>query len=259
MTVQPLAEPFATEGDATTPHGHTGVLLLHGFTGSTASMRPWGEYLAAHGYAVSAPRLPGHGTTWKDLNRTTWADWYAEAERAFDDLRSRCDRVVVAGLSMGGALALGLAEHRGDDVAGLVLVNPGLTNTHPARHVRHVVKHLVPSFPAIRNDIKKPGQDEHAYDRTPLKATASMMDAWKGLIRDLPQVTQPVLMFRSREDHVVDPGSGRLVMTRVSSTDLTERVLEDSYHVATLDNDAERIFEGSVAFIERVAGVVAEG
>jgi carboxylesterase len=258
VTVQPFAEPFLAEGDAPSSRGRVGVLLLHGLTGSTASMRPWGEYLASQGYAVSAPRLPGHGTTWKDLNATRWNDWYAEAERAFDDLRSRCDRVVVGGLSMGGALALGLAEHRGDDVAGLVLVNPGLTNTHPARHVRHVLKHLVPAFPAIRNDIKKPGQDEHAYDRTPLKAVASMMDAWKDLIRDLPQVTQPVLMYRSREDHVVDPGSGKLVMNRVSSADLTEHVLENSYHVATLDHDADVIFEGTAAFIERVAGVVAE-
>jgi carboxylesterase len=234
------------------------VLLLHGFTGSTASMRPWAEYLVAQGYAVSAPRLPGHGTTWQDLNKTTWADWYAEAERAFDELRAGCDQVVVGGLSMGGALALALAENRGADVAGLVLVNPGLTNTHPARHVRHVLKHLVPAFPAIKNDMSKPGQDEIAYDRTPLKAAASMMDAWKGLIEDLPKVTQPLLMFRSREDHVVDPGSGKHVMAKVSSKDLTERILENSYHVATLDNDAELIFEGSASFIERVCGAVAE-
>jgi carboxylesterase len=234
------------------------VLLIHGFTGSTASMRPWGEYLAARGYAVSMPRLPGHGTTWQDLNKTTWADWYAEVQRAFDELRGACDRVVVGGLSMGAALALHLAEDRGSQVAGLVLVNPGLTNTHPARHVRHVVKHLVPAFPAIKNDIKKPGQDEVAYDRTPLKAAASMMDAWPGVIRDLPKVTQPLLMFRSREDHVVDPASGEHVMGKVSSQDLTERVLENSYHVATLDHDAELIFEGSTAFIERVAGAVAE-
>jgi carboxylesterase len=258
VTVQPHAEPFFVEGDTASSRGHVGVLLLHGLTGSTASMRPWGDYLAAQGYTVSAPRLPGHGTTWQELNTTRWADWYAEAERAFDDLRSRCDRVVVGGLSMGGALALGLAERRGDEVAGLVLVNPGLTNTNPARHVRHVLKHLVPSFPAIRNDIKKPGQDEHAYERTPLKAAASLMDAWPELIRDLPKVTQPVVMYRSREDHIVDPASGRHVMTRVSSTDLTEHVLENSYHVATLDNDAELVFEGSAAFIERVAGVVAE-
>jgi carboxylesterase len=255
VTVLPLAQPFHSDGHADTPQGRVGVLLCHGFTGSPYSMTPWAEHLAAKGYAVSAPRLPGHGTNWQELNATTWDDWYGELGRAFDELAAKVDRVFVGGLSMGAALALRLAEDRGDEVAGLLLVNPGLTNTHPARHVRHVLKHLVKTFPAIKNDIKKPGQDEVAYDETPLKAAASMMDAWQHVIRDLPRVTQPLVMFRSRVDHVVDPASGVHVMGKVSSRDVRERVLEDSYHVATLDNDAPAIFEESAEFIARVTGI----
>jgi carboxylesterase len=252
VALAPHADPFSSDGAPDDSGRRVGVLLSHGFTGSPASMVPWGKYLAEQGYAVSVPLLPGHGTTWQDLNTTRWEDWYQALEHSFDELRARTDQVVVGGLSMGASLALQLAENRGNDLAGLLLVNPGLSNTHPARHVRHVLKHLVPAFPGIKNDIKKPGQDEVAYDKVPLKAVASQMDAWKSVIRDLPKVTQPVLMFRSREDHVVDPASGRYVMSMVSSRDLTERILENSYHVATLDNDAPQIFEESAEFIRRV-------
>jgi len=116
--VHPLAEPFVADGDATSPRGRVGILLSHGFTGSPASMKPWAEHLAAQGYAVSVPRLPGHGTTWQDMNKTTWADWYGEVERAFEALANQVDTVVVCGLSMGGGLALRLAADHPDRVAG---------------------------------------------------------------------------------------------------------------------------------------------
>src|SRR3712207_6381224 len=104
MPLFPGAEPFAAEG------GSVGVLLCHGFTGSPRSMRPWGEYLGAAGLTVALPRLPGHGTTWQELGRTRWEDWYAEVDRELADLRRRCASVFVMGLSMGGTLALRLAE-----------------------------------------------------------------------------------------------------------------------------------------------------
>src|SRR5689334_1570595 len=94
VAVVPGAEPFSADG------GRTGVLLSHGFTGSPASMTPWAKHLAEEGYTVRVPRLPGHGTTWKDMNRTRWEDWYGELDQALTDLRATCDKVVVAGLSM---------------------------------------------------------------------------------------------------------------------------------------------------------------
>ena len=117
-----------------------------------------------------------------------------------------------------------------------------------------MLKHVVPSFPGIANDIMKPGVEEHGYGRTPLRAAHSMMSAWKLLREDLPKVTAPLLMFRSVVDHVADSSSSEVIRARVSSRDLTERMLENSYHVATLDNDAPEIFEESAQFIRRVTG-----
>lgn len=228
------------------------MLLSHGFTGSPASMRPWGEYLAALGYSVAVPRLPGHGTSWQEMNDTTFDDWYTEIERAFEKLRANNDAVVVAGLSMGGALALRLtAEHPGE-VAGLILVNAAVATNRKDVLALPVIKHLIGSFPGIANDIKRSGVEEHGYTRTPLKAAHSMMQAWKPLRAALPAITCPVLFFRSAEDHVVDPSSARIILGSISSRDATERILENSYHVATLDNDAPAIMEESAEFIRRV-------
>lgn len=230
-----------------------GVLLSHGFTGSPASIRPWGEALGEHGYGVAVPRLPGHGTTWQDLNGTTWADWYAELAGAFDALCATHDAVVVGGLSMGGALALRLAADRPAEVAGVIVVNPAVATKRKDVLLLPVLKHLVASFPGISEDIKKPGVSERAYTRTPLKAVAAMMAAWKPLVTDLPKVTAPVLYFRSEEDHVVDELSEAVIMRRIGSADVTVTRLHESYHVATLDNDAEQIYNDSAAFVDRVA------
>jgi carboxylesterase len=253
VAMDPAVEPFFSDALPDPRDGQrVGVLLVQGFTGSPASMNPWGRHLAEQGFGVAVPRLPGHGTTWQELNRTRWADWYGEVDRAFEKLRANNDQVVVGGLSMGGALVLQLAADRGRDVAGIVVVNPAVSTERKDVLALPVLKHLVPSFPGIINDIKKPGVDEHGYSRMPLRAAHSMMLAWKALRPDLPKVTQPLLMFRSSVDHVVDPSSAALIRASVSSRDLTERPLVNSYHVATLDNDASIIFEESTEFVRRV-------
>lgn len=245
VPVHANAHPFHADGD------RTGVLLVHGFTGSPYSMVPWGEHLAGEGFTVSVPRLPGHGTTWQELNKTEWHDWYAEASRGLDQLQETCDEVFVAGLSMGGCLSLRLAAERPDDVAGLILVNPAVAQKDVRQYTLPLMKRVIPSLAGIVNDIKKPGGNEYGYDRTPLRAAHSMVNLWKVTREDLPKVTAPLLLFRSIEDHVVQPLSAQLVLQRVSSRDVTERILDNSYHVATLDNDAPSIFAESVEFIRK--------
>jgi carboxylesterase len=247
------AEPYEADGDG--PAGRTGVLISHGFTGTPQSMRPWAEHLAAQGYSVRLPRLPGHGATWQEMNGTTWTDWYAEIRRAYEELAERCDTVFACGLSMGGTLVTRLAEdlagQPSSKLAGLVLVNPTYaTMRKDVRFARYLAKAMA-SRPGIGSDIKKAGVTEQAYDRMPLRAFVSMLDLWKLALADLAKITVPILFFHSAEDHVVDVLSGKLLQAGARSTTVREVTLDNSYHVATLDNDAELIFTGSVEFIEQ--------
>jgi carboxylesterase len=244
MPVIPGAEAFAHSG------GDTGVLLCHGFGGDPRTLRPWAQYLADAGLSVSLPRLPGHGTTWQELARTRWEDWYAEADRAFDELQARCEVIFVMGLSMGGCLALRLAELRGAAVRGLVLVNPSITADTPLVRVLPVLRLVVPSLKSGPSDIKNP-QDGYrgGYDRVAVKVLASLPGLWRITRRHLAQVTQPVLAYKSVTDHVVGPASLNLLRSVLPSGQLEVRELADSYHVATLDNDAQAVFAGSLAFV----------
>jgi len=241
MPVMPGAESFTHVG------GRTGALLCHGFTGSPQSLRPWAEYLAEAGLSVWLPRLPGHGTTWQDMARTRWEDWYAEVDRAFDELRAHSDEIFVMGLSMGGCLALRLAERRGPSVSGLVLVNPSLTGDTPLLKLAPALKLVVPSLKGIASDIKKEGSSELGYDRVPVKAVDSLRQLWRITQGQLAEVTAPVLVYHSTDDHVVGPASLRLL--RGALPRLEVRECPDSYHVATLDNDAQAIFAGSLEFV----------
>jgi carboxylesterase len=243
MPVLPGAEDYSHQG------GATAVLLCHGFTGSPQSLRPWAEHLAAAGLTVSLPRLPGHGTTWREMARTRWEDWYAEVDRAFGELRGSADEIFVMGLSMGACLGLRLAELHGQAISGLVLVNPSVTADTKLFLIAPVMKLLVPSMPAIGSDIKKPGVTELSYDRTPTKAAATLPALWKITQRDLNRVTAPVLVYHSREDHVVGPASLAILRQALPAGQLAVRECTDSYHVATLDNDAEAIFAGSLDFV----------
>ena len=247
-TVLPDAEPYVGGS------GPNGVLLCHGFTGSPRSMRPWAEHLEADGFRVVLPRLPGHGTTWQEMNQTRWEDWYGHVDRAFTDLRAECERVFVCGLSMGGGLAIRLAEQHGSAVAGLAMVNPSIGSADPRMRALPVLRHLVPSLAGISSDIALPDVLEGGYDRSPLHAAWSLTRMWRDIQANLHRVDQPLLIFKSVKDRVVDELSLKLIKARVSSRDLTVVFLERSYHVATLDYDAELIFTTSSAFFRRLAG-----
>lgn len=253
------ARPFSAPGrPLPTADGRVvrvGLLLAHGFTGSPHSLRPWAEAAAAAGLAVELPLLPGHGTRWEDLNRTGFSDWYDAVERAFLGLRGRCDVLVVAGLSMGGSLALRLAQVHPDGVDGLVLVNPAVDSRDRRLALLPVLHRVVASFPGLGNDIKREGVTEGGYDRTPLAALHSLRAGWAMVRASLPLVQQPVLICKSDVDHVVDDASITLLRNKLGSLDYTEIPLHDSYHVATLDNDADLIVSSSLAFIGRLAGV----
>lgn len=228
------------------------VLLCHGFTSTPASMKVWADGLREAGHDVVVPRLPGHGTTWQELNRTGWQDWYATVERCLLQA-SQEEPIFVGGLSMGGALALRLAQRHPERVAGLMLVNPAVLLQDRRLVALPVLRRFVGSLPGIASDIAKPGVHEEAYDRTPLNALASSLELFATVEAELPSIRPPLIVFRSLNDHVVPVASPLRVLARVSSVDVTDCCLQESFHVATLDHEADLIVNESLAFIARIA------
>ena len=246
--IMPGAEPWSAPGG---PHG---ALVLHGFTGNPQSMRPLAEALAKAGLAVELPLLPGHGTAIEDMLPTRWEDWSSAADAAYRALADRCQKVVVAGLSMGGTLTCWLAEHH-PEVAGIAVVNPLIVA--PERADREGIAALVEAgtdvFDAIGSDINKEGVEEAAYPGTPLPPLLSLFEGADEVAAHLGDIRCPTLLFSSGQDHVVDPVSGDVLERSVGGP--VERVdLERSYHVATLDWDAPLIEQKVTDFAEAVTG-----
>lgn len=246
MAIADVARPFHHDGS------RVGVLFCHGFTGTPASLRGWAEQTAEAGHTVALPRLPGHGTVWQELALTSWHDWYDCVDAEYRALRERCDHVFVAGLSMGGSLALRLAEQH-TDVAGLMLVNPALGAVDPTARLAGALKHVVPAVRSIGNDIALEGVDEAAYSMTPVAGVHQLFKLWAEVRSTLDLVTCPLILFRSDVDHVVPASSTEVIKRLVSSAEITEVSLPNSYHVATLDHDANTIVELSLDFVARVS------
>ncbi|MEZ2388744.1 alpha/beta hydrolase [bacterium RCC_150] len=253
MNILPDSSAFASSFTGSGPR--IGIVMSHGFTGSPHSMRPWAEHLAAEGYALRLPLLPGHGTTWQDMATRSWREWHRAVDDAYLELQRECDLIFSAGLSMGGTLALRIAATR--PVAGTIVVNPGLVLDDPRAVVVGVLKHLVKSTPAIANDILKADVDEGAYPRTPLAAVHELKKMYKDTIALLPRISAPIRIFRSSVDHVVSNASTKLLTERVTAR-IEVSTLANSYHVATLDNDAPEIFRGSAEFIQRTVASLAD-
>jgi carboxylesterase len=249
----PGAEPWSAAG------GSNGVLVLHGFTGNPQSMRPLAEALAAVGLTVELPLLPGHGTTLDDMVPTRWDDWSGAAEANFQALAARCDHIAVVGLSMGGALTCWLAE-RHPHLSGIAMINP-LVHAPDAEFRSGILALLdagTETFDGIGSDIKKEGSVESAYAGTPLAAVLSLFEGADQVEARLSDIHCPTLVLSSREDHVVESVSGDVVVDQVSGP--VERIwLEDSFHVATLDNDAPTIEAKVVAFVLTVLGGPGDG
>lgn len=246
--IMPGAEPWSCHG------GSHGVLVLHGFTGNPQSMRPLAEVLGTAGYTVDLPLLPGHGTSVEDMIPTRFADWSSAAEAAYRSLADRCEKVAACGLSMGGTLALWLAE-RHPDLSGVAVVNPLVDP--PAEDFTDGIEALLEAgtevVDGIGSDIAKEGVTEASYPQTPLAAALSLFEGVADVAAHLSEVGCPVLLLSSREDHVVAPVSGDVLVAGLSAP--VERVfLDRSYHVATLDWDAPLIEEQMVAFAGRVLG-----
>jgi carboxylesterase len=243
--ILPGCEPYSTK------NGPLGVLVLHGFTGNPTSMRSLAERLARGGFSVELPRLPGHGTSVEDMMTTSWADWSSAALAAYDELALRSSKVAVVGLSMGGGLTAYIGERR--DPAALVFINPVVMK--PGDELVDGLKELIDSglssIESIGSDIKKEGAAEASYAATPLGCVLSLFEGLVEVHRDLGKISAPSLLLSSREDHVVTSDNGDEVVANSSGS--VQRIwLENSYHVATLDNDQEIVESSTLVFLDTV-------
>jgi carboxylesterase len=246
--ILPGAEPFSSPG------GAFGALVVHGFTGSPQSMRGIALAFAGAGFTVELPRLPGHGTAIEDMLTTSWEDWTATVQDAYRALASRCDQVVVAGLSMGGTLAIWLAL-RQPEIAGLVLINPAIGTQETAdteAALRGALEAGMTIVPGIGNDVADPGATpELAYSETPVEPAISLMAASLELTPRLGEIAVPTLLFHSLQDHVVPASAATAVESGLGGpVELVE--LQRSFHVATLDYERAEIEDRAVAFARAV-------
>ncbi|PTX49613.1 carboxylesterase [Melghirimyces profundicolus] len=242
-TVMKEAEPFYFPGN------DIGILIQHGFTGTTQSMRGLGEHLAKCGFTVHGPRLKGHGTHYEEMENTTYEDWIESSDEGYRKLKETCSEVFVVGLSMGGTLALHLARQY-PETKGIVLINAAMKMDQ----LEQVAQMEEPRFlDAIGSDIKAEGVQELAYEKTPLKSVREIVKFMEVTREKVPAIHCPALILVSKEDHVVPPDNSRFIYENLKSGDKTLAELENSYHVATLDNDKERICRETEAFIKRLA------
>lgn len=232
--------------------GKIGVLVIHGFTGTPESIRPWAEGFHEAGFTVLAPTLPGHGTTVDDLNQTQWVDWYQKVESAFLELKKNCDRVFVAGFSVGGALALRLAQIRGSEMEAVLLCNAAIFDDRRILRLLPILKYFIPTTKTSAMDVKKLVQTRTSYDRMPLRALDSLRKLWRSVEDNLFMVDVSLFVSYSVEDHVIHPVNSETIINNVSSSTIREVIFEDSYHNVAWDNDADVLIEESVQFIHDV-------
>jgi len=246
--VLPGAEPLSHEGST-----RTGVLVIHGFTGNPSSMRGIADAMVDAGHHVEMPRLPGHGTTVDEMVTTGWGDWTGEVRAAHERLAARVDEIVVMGLSMGGSLTL-WSGFELPNVIGLVAVNPATMPQDAA--VLDMLQEMVDDgteiAPAIGGDIADPDAEESSYDGAPLRPLLSFMrDGLMPMTDRYGELTMPLLLITSRQDHVVEPANSEHLAATYGG-DVEHVWLERSYHVATQDYDAADIERMAGEFVARV-------
>mgnify|MGYP006185593539 CR=1 FL=1 len=243
-----LLQSFTAQGNGA--NEKIGIILVHGFTGSPASMRPWAEFLNVRGYTVRVPLLPGHGTKPEDLNKVKWQEWPAKVESDLLELLRTCRKVFICGLSMGGGTTLNIATRYSKDLAGIILVNPMIH----VKFVPHQLAWAISRFQKMRDsvgdDIKRPGITEYGYDALPAVGVYELLKMLHYTRKRLHDVTAPMLLFHSVDDHTLPVTNTEIVMKGVGSRQKQRIELVNSYHVATLDYDQEVIFENSRLFIE---------
>lgn len=250
--VVPGAEPFELPG-----RPDVGVVLVHGFTGAPAEMRPLGDALADSGIGSVGVRLRGHGTHPDDMTRYRFRDWTDDVDDGLRRVLARHERAVLVGLSMGGTLVLDAAARHADDprVIGLVTIGaPLVLDDWRLRFVgplSQVIKWQAWGRPAIKNQAAWGRHVGYRRFRTP--AIRELLALMARARARLPTIHQPILAVHASIDTVVPPRNATIIYEGVSSRDRAMRLFDNCYHVITVDFPADQLNADVVRFVKRVA------
>jgi carboxylesterase len=253
--------------------GKVGVLLIHGLCGTPAEVRYVATGLGRAGYTVHCPQLAGHGGSREDIVQTGWKDWYRSADAALTEIRKECDVVIVGGLCLGSILGLHLAINQPDKVQGVALFAPTLWINGWAMPWYMKLFELVRSkwvarlmhfpdaetlgikCPRVREFVRTALASADGPDVGSAGTPAAMVleHRWmvKAAIRDLKRIEQPTLIMHSREDDYADLNNATYLQRTLRGT-VDTVVLEDSYHMVTLDKQRQVVVDYTRAFVDRI-------
>lgn len=234
------------------PGGPTGILLVHGFTGSPTEMRRVGDYLHAAGLTVAGPQLPGHGSTIEHLNQVKWLDWAEHVERAHQELQAKCERTFVAGLSLGSLLVMNFAAAH-PELPGAILYSPATWIQDQLLPLAPVVRHFIKvRMKSGKSDLVDPEADEQlwCYDGHPVPAAAELYALQRRVRRLLPTLKPPLLIVYSTGDGAIHRSSAQRTYDLAGSSDKRILTLEQSGHVITVDRQWRFVAEQTLNWIK---------
>ncbi len=234
-------------------HGGTGILLIHGFCGSARQMRFLAEGLHNAGYTVSVPLLPGHGSTVQQMRRSTFRQWHDCARIAYANLREECRTVAVAGHSMGGMLALLLAEEYPVDAVIALSVPMHLSGARGLLSPFSLI--AAPFIPYLRwpGARKYPDnfllEDHIGYETLPVAKVSDLFYLMRRARRNLFAVTAPIMTIQSSDDPTVSASSPRIILSGVSSAVKKHVPLSCSGHLIPLGPERNKVLSEMLSFL----------
>ncbi len=242
------------------PGAGVSALLIHGLTGTPYEMRYLGDQLAARGVRVRGVKLAGHAGAPEELGATGYDNWYESVVNRLEELRQFGEPNVVVGLSMGAVLAARLTADQRESVAGLTMLAPSFFLPTSVTAILRGVRML--GSVADRLYLHNPGESDihDAAARSvhpdcklmPLSAPLRLLDLSAVVKPMLARITQPALVMHSRRDHTCPMRKNvDYVMKHLGSSEKRAVVLDESYHVITVDSEKERVASEVAEFVER--------
>lgn len=238
-------DPFFWEGD------QTGLLLIHGFTGTTAELRAMGKFFHDKGMTVHAPLLAGHGTSPEDMALTTWKDWWCSAVEGYKKLVNHgCTSIFAAGLSMGGLLALNIAYNY--ELKGVISMCTPVYIRDRRVHFIPLIKRMMPYAKREGEKLPHIEKEIYSYERTPVCCVESLLELIKMVKKRMPEITAPVFIAQSEQDETVNPKSASYIYDHIGSQYKVIEWYPESSHIITLDKERDTLFRDVGRFIREI-------